>query len=393
MQDLPPHPHATLFPLLQGDEFQALVEDIKANGLRQPIILYRNQILDGRNRYRACIEAGVEPRFTEFAGTDDEALAYVISANLHRRHLTTCQRAVLALQLLPGERDRARERMNLGRPPKVEPQQNVAEVPEPRGQATELAGAKVGVSKETVRQAVVIADNNPDVIGAMGDGTVKSMGEARRLAELREDRRERVLTKMRESGCSLREADTAPTIWTRRGSPDWFTPPDLLETACRVLGGPIDLDPASCSEAQENVQAERYFTIEDDGLQQPWPADRCWCNPPYGGVGSGGRESIAATWIQKAIAEVEAGRTKRALLLVRAAVDTRWFQPLWQFPIAFLIGRIPFIPGPLHKGTRPNTAVCVAALGDIDLDRFVSEFKAWGQVVVPGADGTSMPVP
>ena len=85
------HPLCTLFPRLDADAFAALVEDIRANGLREPITLHDGMILDGGNRYRACLEAGVQPSFQEFAGGN--VASYVLSANLHRRHLTAGQRA------------------------------------------------------------------------------------------------------------------------------------------------------------------------------------------------------------------------------------------------------------------------------------------------------------
>jgi ParB-like chromosome segregation protein Spo0J len=99
--DLEFHPLANLFPLIEGEEFDALVADIRANGLRDRIILYGGKILDGRNRYRACLEADVEPKAVVWAPPRDydDPLAYVVSRNLHRRHLTTQQRAAIAAEL------------------------------------------------------------------------------------------------------------------------------------------------------------------------------------------------------------------------------------------------------------------------------------------------------
>jgi hypothetical protein len=97
MQKLSFHPHSDLFPLMDGPEFDALVVDIKTNGLQEPIITLGDQILDGRNRYRACREAGVPFRFESYGGSDP--LALVITANIHRRHLTASQRAMIAARI------------------------------------------------------------------------------------------------------------------------------------------------------------------------------------------------------------------------------------------------------------------------------------------------------
>lgn len=87
------HPLCTLFPRMADAEFAALVADIKANGLREPITTHGGMILDGGNRYRACIDAGLEPTFSEFKGGN--IVAYVLSANLHRRHMTAGQQAAI----------------------------------------------------------------------------------------------------------------------------------------------------------------------------------------------------------------------------------------------------------------------------------------------------------
>jgi len=64
------HPLADIFPLLDGQDFAELVADIREHGLHEAIVLYEDKILDGRNRYRACLEARVEPTFTVYGGDD-----------------------------------------------------------------------------------------------------------------------------------------------------------------------------------------------------------------------------------------------------------------------------------------------------------------------------------
>lgn len=90
------HPYADLFPMMTGTELEALAADIEENGLRNPIVLYGGQILDGRNRLQACEKAGVEPDFSEFDGDDAGAMALVISLNVQRRDLNAAQRAIVA---------------------------------------------------------------------------------------------------------------------------------------------------------------------------------------------------------------------------------------------------------------------------------------------------------
>lgn len=87
------HPLCTLFPRMAGAEFAALCADIKANGLRTPIVLHDGMILDGGNRYRACVETGVRMEFVEFGGSS--AVSFVLSSNLHRRHMTAGQQAAI----------------------------------------------------------------------------------------------------------------------------------------------------------------------------------------------------------------------------------------------------------------------------------------------------------
>ena len=94
------HPIADIFPLLDAAAFEQLVRDVKANGVHEPIWRHRDgRIIDGRNRWRASQVAGVECPSRVFAGGDEDLLAFVISANVNRRHLRASQRAMIAAKL------------------------------------------------------------------------------------------------------------------------------------------------------------------------------------------------------------------------------------------------------------------------------------------------------
>jgi N6-adenosine-specific RNA methylase IME4 len=91
------HEAANIFPMMEGQGYKDLVSDIAANGLQMPIVLHEEKILDGRNRYRACLELGLLPEFVYYEG--DNPFSYVVSLNLKRRHLDESQRAMIAAKL------------------------------------------------------------------------------------------------------------------------------------------------------------------------------------------------------------------------------------------------------------------------------------------------------
>lgn len=149
------HKLANIFPLMQDSEIEELAKDIKTNGLEESIVTFEDKILDGRNRFLACEKAGVQPEFYGYAGNDP--LSYVISLNLHRRHLTTGQRAVIALELLPEFEKKANEREIAGK--KIDPSQKFD-----KGRATEQAGKALNVSRQTVTEAKKIQQHSPELL-------------------------------------------------------------------------------------------------------------------------------------------------------------------------------------------------------------------------------------
>ncbi|MFW9972964.1 MAG: ParB N-terminal domain-containing protein [Candidatus Odinarchaeota archaeon] len=104
------HELSSIFPLMEGEEFDDLVEDIKEHGLLEPIVLYDGKILDGRNRYRACQKLKMPLKIRNLPA-DITPLDFVISENIKRRHLTIAQRSEVGLLLLEEEEKVAQERI------------------------------------------------------------------------------------------------------------------------------------------------------------------------------------------------------------------------------------------------------------------------------------------
>ena len=105
------HPVSNIFPLMQDAEFLDLKQDISEHGQLEPIWLHHDgSIIDGRNRYRACIDLGIEPKDRTWDG-EGSITAVVVGLNLHRRHLTSGQCAAIAVEMLPMLEAEARERL------------------------------------------------------------------------------------------------------------------------------------------------------------------------------------------------------------------------------------------------------------------------------------------
>lgn len=97
-------------------EFDALKCDIEVNGQREPITLWRGQVIDGLHRAKACELLHREPVTREWVGDEGGLPGYVVSLNLHRRHLNESQRAMIAEKLVrtPSEGYERREAMKGG---------------------------------------------------------------------------------------------------------------------------------------------------------------------------------------------------------------------------------------------------------------------------------------
>ncbi len=105
------HEFANIYRLLEGADFQAMVASIKT-GQRNPITLYEGKILDGRNRYKACIAAGVNPEFRTYAG--DDPVGEIAALNDIRRHDTMAERALVGARMANLKKGRQSNTANAG---------------------------------------------------------------------------------------------------------------------------------------------------------------------------------------------------------------------------------------------------------------------------------------
>ena len=170
------HKYAQYFPPLEGEEFDQLVADIKTHGLREPIVTFEGKILDGRNRYRACQRAGIEPRFQEFRdGGDTAALEYVVSMNLRRRDLTPTQKGTIGFDILPEFTRLAAERMKAGGDRGLAVTAGKADRREAPGQkrtAAADAAKAVGVAPRTIERVERVRKHAPELVPKMRTGEI-----------------------------------------------------------------------------------------------------------------------------------------------------------------------------------------------------------------------------
>jgi ParB-like chromosome segregation protein Spo0J len=194
------HPAADAFPMMSEKELEELAADIKANGLREAIIVHEGAILDGRNRYVACQIAGTSPRFAPWSSLnldveddDDEdegagdPVAFVVSKNLKRRHMDETQRAMVAARLA---------KMKQGA------RTDIANIPPIGGMSQAEAAKTMNVSERSVERAsAVLKKGDPEIVDAVERGEV-SLGDASNVIPLPPTEQRDALKKVRSGEAS-----------------------------------------------------------------------------------------------------------------------------------------------------------------------------------------------
>ncbi|RKU03367.1 hypothetical protein C7H84_09520 [Burkholderia sp. Nafp2/4-1b] len=170
------HPLCTLFPRLTGAEFESLKEDIRVNGLREPIVVHEGMILDGGNRYRACVELGIAPKTVAYDGGN--LIAFVLSANLHRRHLSAGQQAAIVASAQDWAKAQTLGGNGSNQHTKKEQKCNVAPLRTVEDRATQS-----GASVRTQKMADKVAKVAPDLAKQVAHGEISLPAAAKKIAK------------------------------------------------------------------------------------------------------------------------------------------------------------------------------------------------------------------
>lgn len=151
------------------------------------------------------------------------------------------------------------------------------------------------------------------------------------------------------------------------GNFEWYTPFEIIEAARLVMGG-IDLDPASSSIANENVNASTYYTIEDDGLRKKWNG-RVWMNPPY-----------SADLVKQFISKVVSPEVEQAIVLINNCTDTNWAHELFRHASSICFPkRIKFLDQNFESKGSPTQGQMIVGVRT-DGNKFNEHFSQFGTV-------------
>jgi hypothetical protein len=312
------HPACLLFPPLPDEELRGLADDIQANGQRDPVVRLQGIILDGRNRLMACEMADVEPTFVEWNGKGSP-IEFIISANLPRRHLTSSQRAVIALGLLPLLEKEAKERQRLspGRGKKVA-KKLATFSGNGNGKASQLAARLLKTNAAYIEKAKVVKKQAPELLEGIRCGCL-NVPDALIVAKLPKAKRQRIVKMIKSSGAEKLKEVLNATARVRNIAKNTLgfscsksmvylrTPKETWERLSKEFCFTVD----ACA-SHDNHLLDRYWTEEEDGLRQDWTGEVVYCHPMFdGNIGN---------WVEKAFHS-----RCITVMLLPAATHTKYF--------------------------------------------------------------------
>lgn len=386
---------ASLIPPLSDEEFKRLEESILNEGCRDAIVVWEQPkgfgnadidneadpymlheipvIVDGHNRYKICTEHNI-PFRVEYADLEDkeDVKLWMMNNQLARRNLTDLQRIEMVHACEDAVKAKAKKRQ--GTRTDINIVENF-----PQCKARDELGSMVGVSGKTYERGVKILKEAPEpVVDAVRRDklSINAGYEVTKMSDFQKmeiaHRIEHIEDEPEETNTPkkiVQEVAKRPHVSFNSGNNEWYTPAPIIDAARDTMGS-ITLDPASNEMANATVRANRYYTYEDNGLEQEWFGN-VWLNPPYA-------SDLIGKFVDKTVAERR--NYKQAIVLVNNATETGWFLKLVSIAsaICFPYSRVKYYM-PNGKTGAPLQGQAIIYIGD-DVDAFSDEFESIGWI-------------
>ena len=396
-----------LIPPLTDEEYKQLETNCIKDGILESIKTWQGVIVDGHNRYEIANNNGIPYKEQEidFKSRAD-VIEWIIQFQMGRRNLTEEQKAYLR-----GKRYE-NEKLKHGGDRKKESNPQNEDL-----KTSEKLASEYNVSKATIERDADFAEGvdligefepetKTEILAGKSDFTkqeIQQVAKAYKAAE-KEARAEHSATEKSRGGVvffgneiameeeeyieaeiqirakdmaeqKIREIQEEKKLYKAQGTGEneWYTPIEIIEMARVVMGG-IDLDPASCEEANKVVSATSFFTAKTDGLKHDWHG-RVWLNPPYS-------RDLMPAFVQKLLSEVNAGRVSQAIMLSHNNTDTAWFHSVCSkiSCVCFPKKRIKFYRG--KNVAAPVNGQAFFYIGK-NSSQFYGEFSKMGIVLRP----------
>jgi ParB family chromosome partitioning protein len=361
---------------IDREKVKELAGSIQEVGLLNPVTITANNVLiAGAHRIEAVKLLGrkhIEANIVDISGLKVELAE--IDENLIRNdlHYTVRgeyfdRRKVIYEMLYPAtKRGAVNQYTKSANPNKSEQQKSF----------TQDISEKLGVSRDTIENEIKIAKNLSPEVKETVRGIDLSKTDALKLAHMEPEKQKTIIGKIASGKAkSVEEAlKDKPHVSQATGNTEWYTPPEYIEAARKVLGA-IDLDPASTVEANKVIKAERFFTVENDGLNKNWKG-RVWLNPPYA-------SSLIAYFVQKLSVHYAKNEVTEAIVLVNNATETIWFNTLIKnaAAVVFPKSRVKFQTSSGGAGA-PLQGQAFIYLGK-NPEYFIKIFKPFGWGAIP----------
>ena len=323
------HALSTLFSDLSDTEYQELKTDIEKNGIiNKKIIIYENEILDGWHRYSIANELNIIDtidlvQLSPAINPTD----YVVSQNLHRRHLTPRQRSQIVVEANEYRKNRGGDR-------KTQVFSNSVWNLKSTQQLADMA--QVGAA--TIDRAKQVSE--------FGRAKEVISGEKSSNAIIQEEREKREKAERELEALKNKNKFMGYTT----GEYEWYTPKEFIDAVHAVLDE-IDLDPATSEFANQTVQAKKIYTIESNGLDETWEG-KVFMNPPF-------KSEIINKFVPKLINHYLKNDISEAILLTDSCTETKWYQEALKTASAYCHpkGRLKFYNplGKIQAPQRPQT--------------------------------------